>query len=241
MLGVIVFSWIDCANPQVQRSAADYYDEGHQYLVDGQPELALTALSKAIAADSTLYETFFDRGRAYAALGRYRAAALDYNRFLRSHDTSAITFYYLGVAHYDLGEFNEALTAYQSAIRTDSSFLMAGLSSADIYLRLGKYTETIDVANWVLQRDSLQSDAYALRGSAYYALKNLKKSTEDFKEALRLNPNHVSLHAKLGDAFRKRGLTREALVHYKQYLAVAPRSPKRDLIQTVANTLAAAE
>jgi tetratricopeptide (TPR) repeat protein len=67
-------------------------------------------------------------------------------------------------------------------------------------------------------------DVYHNAGQAMQQLDRIPEAEELFQQALRLNPNSIDSHAKLGNIFLQEGKVSEALAHYEQVLSMYPNS-----------------
>lgn len=69
-------------------------------------------------------------------------------------------------------------------------------------------------------------DVYDHAGRAMQQLDRMAEAKELFQQALRLNPDSIDSHAKLGDIFLHEGRLSEALEHYEQVAKRYPDSPE---------------
>ena len=91
-------------------------------LEDADPDAAMQAYRRAIAADSALLEAHVNLGRLLHESGRLREAESVYAAALVSHPEEALLHYNRGVLLCDLGRKNEALEAYEHALRLRPRF-----------------------------------------------------------------------------------------------------------------------
>jgi len=108
---------------------------------------------------------------------------------------SAIGGYYnVGVAYENLDRHQQAVDAYKQAIRTDPDVAQAHAALGKAYMRQGgQYVFVQPNPDWTKGRPLFE------------------QATECFKEAIRLQPDDVQLHADLGLMYSLLGRPREAV------------------------------
>ena len=77
-----------------------------------------------------------------------------------------------------------------------------------------KYDKVVTVARDILELDPINSNAYILMGDAYWALGNLSGAQSSLENALKIEPENISLRLKLAETFIARGNASEALKTY---------------------------
>ena len=99
-------------------SAEDWFDRGTA-LESRDPEAALNAYERAVAADPALINAHINLGGLLHAAGRYEKAERVYRDAIRANGGDPVLLYNLGVLLEDMDRKNEAMEAYQAALRAD--------------------------------------------------------------------------------------------------------------------------
>jgi tetratricopeptide (TPR) repeat protein len=86
------------------------------------PDAAVEAYRRAIAADPSLMEAYVNLGRLLHEGGRLHEAEAVYRSGARLHPAEALLHFNLGVLLSDLGRKSEALEAYEAALRERPRF-----------------------------------------------------------------------------------------------------------------------
>jgi serine/threonine-protein kinase len=143
----------------------------------------------------------------------------------------------LGAIYAMRGDFDGAIESFRRAIefQEDSSKAHSGLGGA--LAEKGRFKEALDHLNKAIEYDKRNArlrkpyadyprrnaDAYNNRGSVWIRIGELDKSIADYKEAIRLKPDHALAHGGLGSALALKGRWKEAL---KEYQKAAQYDPK---------------
>jgi len=122
--------------------AEDWFERGVA-LETQEPEAALRAYERAIAADSGLLKARINLGRLLHETGGLDRAEGVYREALRMNGDDPVLLYDLGVLLQDMGRKNEAMERYQAALRADPRFADCHYNLALLCESLGKPKEAI--------------------------------------------------------------------------------------------------
>ena len=82
------------------------------------------------------------------------------------------------------------------------------------------YQEQVESYNVQIKIKSNDSELFALRGDAYYALQDYAGAISDFKQATVLNSNYIYAYARLGDTYQQIFDLQAALDNYDQAISL---------------------
>ena len=97
-------------------NAKTYFGEGTRYLLSGQLDAAVSALSKAIGLKPNYAEAYNNRALAYYELNQYPEAEEDFYTALQLNPNDERTNNNLGIFFYNLGEYDKALVYLNQAL-----------------------------------------------------------------------------------------------------------------------------
>jgi len=123
-------------------SADDWFDRG-ALLETQDPNAALEAYARAIAADPGLLKARINLGCLLHEMGRLDQAEKVYREALRTHGDDPVVLYDLGVLLEDLGRRREAMQVYETALRKDPRFADCHYNLALLCRGLGRPREAI--------------------------------------------------------------------------------------------------
>lgn len=107
---------------------------------------------------------------------------------------------------YERGEYGLADSLYSRALEVDEGSLKAKFNRGTALEAEGEYAAAVQEYGHVAVRpdasEALRGDAYYNAGNALFHAKDLAKSIESYKAALRLNPNDMDAKYNLSEALR---------------------------------------
>jgi tetratricopeptide (TPR) repeat protein len=137
---------IDRVEPIPQSEVAPAKEDWFQRAVEleaTQPEAALEAYERAVAADPADISAWTNWGWLLHEQGRLEDAERIYRRAIAESAPDALLYFNLGVALEDLGRIEEAIGAYQRAIEFDPTFADGHFNLARLYEVLGREQHAI--------------------------------------------------------------------------------------------------
>jgi len=151
-----------------------------------------SALDKLRSDDPGSYLYFMEGARAYHE-GRH-AQARD---FLSNIKPSGFISYLIGESEFSLGNMAAALAQYEQVLAQDPRNVPALISENFVYHHLGQPREQIAVLDRVLAVNAHIHGAWRSKGFAYAEIGMNDKARDDFRKALKLEPNDAGAHFAL--------------------------------------------
>jgi tetratricopeptide (TPR) repeat protein len=153
---------------------------------------------KAHTALVRLYMERDNKTEAYRHFNKARAIALeDQKKPLASAQQAYIS-----------GHYKKALKLYRKITRSAPSLVEAYMRTYQSAVRLKEYDEAVKVLEALVKIKPDHEKAFYLLGEAYYSMPlkikrvvALKRSVDNFKKALKLNPNKSDTHIALADVY----------------------------------------
>ena len=155
----------------------DYFNEGKKWLESGEPEVALTSFSKAIALNPKHSESYYQRGITNDILDKFSCAIEDFTKVIDLNSDSKDISPVLRNSYYQRGLVKNYVKDYEGAML---DFLDASFS-----------------LNPNKDRHQLSLN-FLGSGLACYGLKNYKDALSDFNKAISMNPNCVEGYLNRG-------------------------------------------
>jgi tetratricopeptide (TPR) repeat protein len=139
-----------------------------------------------------------NKTEAYRHFNKARAIALeDQKKPLASAQQAYIS-----------GHYKKALKLYRKITRSAPSLVEAYMRTYQSAVRLKEYDEAVKVLEALVKIKPDHEKAFYLLGEAYYSMPlkikrvvALKRSVDNFKKALKLNPNKSDTHIALADVY----------------------------------------
>jgi tetratricopeptide (TPR) repeat protein len=134
----------------------------------------------------------------------------------------------------------EAAAYFEETVAQDPGDIKTFLYLGMVYEQLGRIDEAIAVYRQVLDRaGELTANVANNLGNAYFRKGSVSEAEAMYTQAL--NADHAYAPAYLGRANSriKRGMLREAVSDYEQYLLIEPRSSQRQSIERLMNYIKA--
>jgi tetratricopeptide (TPR) repeat protein len=101
--------------------------------------------------------------------------------------------------------------------------------------REGKYELALDKLGQAITEEPTNADYYWHRAMTFSALKRLSEAVEDYREAVRLQPDSAAFQNDLGVALAREGRRDEAAERYREAIRIRPDFP--DAHNNLGNTL----
>ncbi len=105
----------------------------------------------------------------------------------------AYAWFNLGDDHLALGQYEKAVKAYERALKEGlpSWFLWYQFGPLEAYNALGEYKKVLSLSRKVIASAPDIEEVHYQRGLAYMGLGEVEKAEEEFKLALKYNPNYA--------------------------------------------------
>lgn len=143
-------------------------------------------------------DRFLDEGQEAFDSGDLALAADRYLDLLKINPDHVMAHMNLGNTLLSLGRGNEAEKIYKRSIAINPYYLFGHVALAKLYLSSGKPEKAAEILTPVLDWYAGDSELRLHLGLAYAFQKNNDRALEEFREAVRLNPEYASAHYYLG-------------------------------------------
>jgi len=193
------------------KAAAYYCNRAATYMMMNKWMDALQDARECVKIDSTYLKGHLREAKCHLFLGDPKNAIRSYqmclqidpsNTTAQSECKQAQTVLQLELSaesDYAKKDFRRVVYMMDRALDHTPKCPKYLLLKAESLSMLGRFQEAQELANEILQTDSLNCDALFVRGLCLYYADNLDKAFQHFQQVLRLNPDH----AKAKDCFRR--------------------------------------
>jgi len=177
---------------------------------DSVMPLALSAINRAVALDSTLSEAFASRGALLQANWQWAEAERDYERSLRLDPNSAQAHQWYGELLLIDGRASLAQTQLKRATELDplSPIIFGSYGLALAAAR--QYDPAVAAARRAVELDSTLLVSRFMLGTVYLQANRIAEATRELETAARLDATSVPTMGLLGYAYAKAGKTSQA-------------------------------
>ncbi|NQT36851.1 MAG: tetratricopeptide repeat protein [Planctomycetes bacterium] len=176
-----------------------YEQRAALHVEQGRLEDALKDLDRVMETVPGYFPAQLGRAAVNSRLSRYEAAAADFEAVLKKFREArqAEIYYDLGVCYLRLKRFARAVEIFDRAIKHRSEYLAAQLGRAQALVGQQQFQAAIDQLDASIQQVPRSADAYMERGRAREKLACFAPAIEDYRMALRLEPNFTKARCHL--------------------------------------------
>jgi DnaJ family protein C protein 7 len=229
-------------------NAAYYGNRSACHMMLGSYKLALEDARQSTKLDPRFAKGYLREAKCHLALGDASAAkmalanAKELEPDNRTIDAELINvklvheFEASAKAAYENGDYRKAVYCLDQTLQHAVACPRLRMLKAECLVYLGRYPEARDMANDILQVDSMNADAIYVRGTCLYYEDNLDKAFLHFQQVLRLSPDHskakeiykkakqLNLKKQEGNEAFKSGKLTEAFELYTEALQIDPKN-----------------
>ncbi len=213
--------------------ATIYYRRGRAYYDSKEYEKAIADYTASIKIDPSQFSVYYDRGNIYLKLEKYREAVADYTEAIRIDPNHASAYMARGGAYEKIGEYDKATADYTAA---------SPLRKSDVPICEAQMSSTPLCLTTEIHLHPNSSILYIHRGDIYNDLGEHDKAVEDYKEAIRIDPEYThycgnilcynvaidTISPKTADEFSGRGFAYYSLGEYEKAIADYTEAILRD-------------
>ncbi|MBX9790765.1 MAG: tetratricopeptide repeat protein [Pirellulales bacterium] len=163
-------------------------------------------------------------GNIAAEQGRFAHALAHYQHALKLDGSYVAAHVNAGVALTKLDRLDEATTAYRAALAIDPNAAEAYRGLAVCFAQQGKVDEAIKQLEYAIRLDPTEASAHQNLAILLGSQRQYAQAIEQFLQALELSGPQESLYFGLGTAQARLGAADDALISYRQALALRPDS-----------------
>ncbi len=204
-------------------------------LQNGQSELAVDYIARAIGIQGSQAVYHHHLGRAYQALGRHDDARASLGQALRLNPDLAPAHFQLGMLEHDAGRCTTAAEHYERALRLQPELIEARVKLADALVALGRLDEAVAAYRATLRGRPDCIEALHNMGAALVDLERCQEAVECLQRVIALQPGLAEGHYSLGRAWKGLGQRADAIACFQRALEVRPDFALAQY--TLANTL----
>jgi len=158
-------------------------------------------------------------------IGVYKDWDAYYANAISTNPRSGLAELNYGALLRDEGKFEEALPHVIRGTELSPDYADAFIRLSEIYLKMGRYTESADAATRALSLSPDDLVARQFRGSALGAGGNPNAAVADFERILEIDPYNASAIFNLGLAYKETKKYDRAEAMFSQLIAIDPKFP----------------
>lgn len=158
-------------------------------------------------------------------IGTYKGWEPYYTNAITTNPGSGLANLNYGSMMRDEGKWEEALPFMKKGAELSPDYVDAKVRLAEAYFKLGKYPETVEIANQALAKEPNNVMALQFRGSAQGASGHTAEAAEDFKAILNTDPENVHGMFNLGVAYKEANKLNEAIEVLSKLIVKQPDFP----------------
>ena len=158
-------------------------------------------------------------------VGVYQGWEPYYTNAIKTNPGSGLANLNYGSMLRDQGDWEGALPFIQKGVQLSSDYTDAKVRLAEVYFKLGKYKETVDIASEAIAKEPNNVSALQFRGSALGASGQTAQAAADFKTILDLDPANVHGMFNLGVAYKESNQLNQAIEIFSKLIVAQPEFP----------------
>uniref|UniRef100_A0A8C6MTT1 Tetratricopeptide repeat domain 16 n=1 Tax=Mus spicilegus TaxID=10103 RepID=A0A8C6MTT1_MUSSI len=182
----------------VPAKVREYYNQGHQCLLQEDWEMSVLFFSRALHLDPKLVDFYVFRAEAFIQLCDF-SSALQNLRRAYSYDPGnnkylnrlAFVLYLQGQCLYELCDFQEALCVFLQASDLQPQNASFSYRCMACLLALKRYHDCLALITREVKQGRASADVYILRARLYNFFQKAKLCYQDLRSALLLDPLHA--------------------------------------------------
>lgn len=183
---------------------------GVTHFRNGDKQLALKDLSKAVSIRPDEPDVYLSRAGVYHSTGEWERAIADCDCALNLKPSFSQALITRGNAYADLGEDALAISDYSKAIATDSRDYVALYNRGLFYVDKGQFDQAIPDLDRAIREAPEKPWCYFQRGRAYKGKSLYNEAASDFTRAIELEPEYAIAFVLRAECFEQLGETEKA-------------------------------
>ncbi len=172
------------------RSAAEYNDQGLEYLRSSDAENAVKCFAMSVQLDPEFARAWYGKGCAHGELEEYDDAIHAYQQSAKfGGDKAALPLFNLGNLYQRLGEIGEAAKSFHQAVQADPTMADGWINLGRILDDSGDHNAAIECYDIALKIEPADLMAWSNRGNSLRGLEQFQEALDSFEKALELDPS----------------------------------------------------
>ncbi|MBU4334889.1 MAG: tetratricopeptide repeat protein, partial [Candidatus Omnitrophica bacterium] len=163
---------------------------GNAYVLDGQFDIGLKYLNKAIDQDPKHYKAYLNRGVAYENKKDYLNALADYTKAIDLKPHYAKAYGNRGFIYDRLKKYDLALDDYENALKADPKIAKVYSNRGVIYKNREQLDLALDDYNKAIALDPRIKEAYGNRGVVYFKKGLYDLAISDQNVVIKMDPQN---------------------------------------------------
>jgi tetratricopeptide (TPR) repeat protein len=201
------------------------------YLKENKLGLAIKELESAVKSDPSYSLAWSSLAAANIRAQELNMAIYQSQKAIELDGSNSDAYYNLAYALEEKGELDAALAPYTEAVKIDSTFIQAYSALGNLYIKLNKAREAVQILN-TAARIAPESESiyliYKNLGKAWVALERYDEAIKFLKQSLQLQPVEVPETTYfLAKAYEAAGMKRESIERWKHYVEIETDASKQ--------------
>lgn len=175
----------------------DFARRGHELLVSGKFDEAITNLLKAVQLNPKDVVSFYNLGNALHKRGDYSNAITYLNRAVVLNPQNAAAFDIRGLSHYQMSDVDSAIYDFNKALKIDKRNPRIWNNRALAYSKKGDLEKALKDFNKSILLAPENALPIRNRADLHIKCKRWTEAMSDLTEAIRLDPKNANSHNTL--------------------------------------------
>jgi len=180
----------------------------------------------AVRSPEARKQRYWHQAEVYLKAGKYPEAVIALENVARVDPLSSQAFLKLGGAYLSLPDPRKALSAFSRATQLNPDLVEAQFHAAELLLVRGRVDEAKARAQFVVQKDPANRQAWLLLAQSYASKRQWDHAVQTLSQLLERDPKAVDGDLLLGDVLIAQGKVQEALSRYQEAVSLAPKDPR---------------
>ena len=204
-------------------SAVEWFQQGGQWLDQGNPEQAIHSFRAALERDPDLVEAHYNLGLAYHGRNQLDLAAASYRAALKIDPDYFSALNNLGQILAQTGNYSEAEVTYHKAMRANPELAEPYFNLGDLAMMRKQLETAVSHYRRAIQIRPEMSEAYNNLGTAFQKLSNFKAAEKCYRKVVGLSPDLAQGHYNLGSILKQLDAAEEAIDHLEKAINLKPK------------------
>jgi len=160
----------------------------------------------------------YEMGINYFLMDEFDQASVYFKKAMQLKPRDIDLRYRLGIRYVQAGRNREALAYFKEALPLDPQNSLVHAELGQIYFQMKKYGKALEHYRQAAKWDPHYEEEFAL----FQKKVTLDRKITQLRASLKKNPKDAIAHGKLADLYRKAGMERAAIKHYRRAIRLDP-------------------